>query len=61
MTKRCGSKTEKLQDTKDMKIVETCTLQSQLVLEGLMLKYLAPTEHLDSDVPSNTNTRVSKL
>jgi len=38
-----------------MKIVRTCRLQSHLVLEG----YLAPAEHLDSDVPSNTNTRVS--
>ncbi len=37
-----------------MKFVKTCTLQSQLVSEGLMLKYLAPIEHLDSDVPSNT-------
>jgi hypothetical protein len=42
-----------------MKIVKTCMLQSQQVSEGLMLKYLAPTEHLDSDVHSNTNTRVS--
>jgi hypothetical protein len=42
-----------------MKILKTFTPQSQLVPEGLLLKYWAPTEHLDSDVPSNTNTRVS--
>jgi hypothetical protein len=42
-----------------MKIVKTCTPQLRLVSEGLMLKDLAPTEHLDSDVPSNTNTRIS--
>ncbi len=59
ITKHWGSKTAKLQDTKDMKLVKTSTLQSQLVSEGLMLKYLAPIELLDSDVPSNTNTRVS--